>query len=144
MVCSPSPGCSASSQIVGKKPASVLPAPVAATSSALRPARARSSISSWCRRGSQPFDWNQPATTGGRRSVLDGIGSVAAPPLLFGIEVARSLLGAACLACRSPAHHQPDEHDQEDDRADDLHDPKGRFVHWPFLPKRELAVASPI
>ena len=40
---------------VGRKPASVLPAPVGATSRALRPARAAASISSWCRRGAQPL-----------------------------------------------------------------------------------------
>jgi hypothetical protein len=36
-----------------------LPAPVAATSNALRPRFASSSISSWWRRGAQPFESNQ-------------------------------------------------------------------------------------
>jgi hypothetical protein len=51
--------------MLGKNPASVFPAPVAATSKALRPARAASSISSWWRRGAQPRCANQRAMTGG-------------------------------------------------------------------------------
>ena len=43
-MCSPSAGASISSASVGRNPASVLPAPVAATSSACRPARAAASI----------------------------------------------------------------------------------------------------
>ena len=67
-MCSPSAGASISSQIVGRNPASVLPAPVAATSSAARPRRAASSISSWCRRGCQPRAANQSL----RRSRVSG------------------------------------------------------------------------
>src|SRR5438552_5871880 len=114
--------------MVGRNPASVLPAPVAATSSALRPSLARSSISSWCRRGCQPLDSNQRSTIGGR-SLLSFVGPLAPPLLLLGVEVARGLLGAAGLSRRTPARHQPNQHDQQDRRADDLHDPQLGLVH---------------
>ena len=65
-MCRPSVGASISSASEGRKPASVLPAPVGATSRALRPARAAASISSWCRRGAQPLAANQSAIAGGR------------------------------------------------------------------------------
>ena len=69
--------------MVGRKPASVLPAPVAATSSALRPRRASSSISSWCRRGRQPLASNQSLTTGGSaRSAV--VGPLAPAHFLLG------------------------------------------------------------
>src|SRR5947209_10680061 len=115
--------------MLGRKPASVLPAPVAATSNALRPRRARSSISSWCRRGCQPLAWNQSATTGGSASVFSGVGPLPAAAFLLGIAFARGLLGAAGLARRTAAHHQPDERDQEDRRADDVDDPPLGYVH---------------
>src|SRR4051795_8873374 len=115
--------------MVGRKPASVLPAPVAATSNALRPRRARSSISSWCRRGCQPLAWNQSATTGGSASGFSGVGPPAPPAFLLGIAFARRLLRAAGLPRRAPAHHEPDEHDEEDHRADDVDDPPLGYVH---------------
>ena len=62
------PGCAASaasSTSVGRNPASVLPPPVGAISSTLSPARAASSIASWCRRGVQPCAANQPAKGSG-------------------------------------------------------------------------------
>ena len=52
-------GASISSASEAMNPARVLPAPVGATSRALRPARAAASISSWCRRGAQPLAANQ-------------------------------------------------------------------------------------
>src|SRR5437868_7570845 len=106
-VCKPSLGCSASSQMAGRKPASVLPAPVAATSSALRPCRARSSISSWCRRGAQPLEWNQRSTTGGKALLFSLVGPLAPALFLLAIELVRRLLRAASLAGRPAAHDQP-------------------------------------
>jgi hypothetical protein len=50
---------------LGRNPASVLPAPVGAISSAERPARALASRSSWCGRGVQPRLANQRANTSG-------------------------------------------------------------------------------
>ena len=44
---------------VGRNPASVLPPPVGAISSTLSPARAASSMASWCGRGVQPCAANQ-------------------------------------------------------------------------------------
>src|SRR5207302_7879588 len=115
--------------MVGRNPASVLPAPVAATSNALRPRRARSSISSWCRRGCQPLDWNQSATTGGSASFFSGVGPLAPAGLLLGIAFVRRLLGPARLARRTAPHDQPDEHDEEDRGADDVDDPPLGYVH---------------
>src|SRR4051794_25710377 len=106
----------------GRNPASVLPAPVAATSKALRPALASSSISSWWRRGVQPLDANHSRTTGGSESVFSGVGPLAPALLLLPVEVVGRLLGPTGLARRPAAHHQPDQHDQEDDRAEDFHD----------------------
>src|SRR5207302_2286014 len=106
--------------MVGRNPASVLPAPVAATSNALRPRRARSSISSWCRRGCQPLDWNQSATTGGSASLFSGVGPLAPAHFLFGIAFVRRLFAPTGLARRTAAHDQPDQHDEEDRGADDV------------------------
>src|SRR6476660_3404095 len=93
----PSVGASISETIEARKPASVLPAPVGATSSALRPARAAASISSWCRRGDQPLAANQSATTGGSASVGadrsgDAVISAASLFLFLAIDVARPAL----------------------------------------------------
>src|SRR5207248_61454 len=93
-------GCSASSQVVGRNPARVLPAPVAATSSALRPAWASSSISSWCRRGAQPFDSNQRSTVPGSALLFSLIGSLAAALFLFpfrlGTRDTRAIMEVRC------------------------------------------------
>ena len=64
-VCMPARGASASVTSVGRNPASVLPPPVGAISSTLSPARAASSIASWCRRGVQPWAANQSAKGSG-------------------------------------------------------------------------------
>src|SRR4051812_40366029 len=120
--------------MAGRKPASVLPAPVAATSSAFRPRLASSSISSWCRRGCQPLDWNQSLTIGGSGSLLSLVGPLAPALLLFAIEIARRLFGAAGLARRAAAHHQPDQHDQQDRGQDDVDDPPLGYVHCSLLP----------
>src|SRR5437764_231746 len=112
--------------MVGRNPASVLPAPVAATSSALRPLRARSSISSWWRRGCQPLESNQRSTTSGTTLLFSFIGPLAPPLLFVGIEVAGRRLGAvalARLAGRAALHDHPDQHDEQDRRADDLDNP---------------------
>ena len=55
-----------SSTRLGRKPASVLPAPVGAISSAERPASAWASSSIWWGRGAQPRPANQPRKAGGR------------------------------------------------------------------------------
>src|SRR5690349_2848566 len=116
--------------MLGRNPASVLPAPVAATSSALRPALASRSISSWCRRGCQPLDWIQSATTGGRRSFFSFVGPLAPPRFFLLVEVVGCLLSASGLAGRTAIHDQPYQHDQKDDRAQDFHDAHQRFVHF--------------
>jgi hypothetical protein len=67
---------SANSTRVGKKPASVLPAPVGATSSTERPARAFSSSSSWCARGCQPRLANQRAKVWGKGEARGRLGTV--------------------------------------------------------------------
>src|SRR4029079_9867305 len=108
--------------MLGRNPARVLPAPVAATSKALRPALASSSISSWCRRGAHPFDWNQSLTTGGSESLLSFVGPRAPPRFFFLIKVVGRLLGPPGLAGRTAAHDHPHQHDQQDDRAQDFHD----------------------
>src|SRR6185503_3117160 len=126
--------------MVGRKPASVLPAPVAATSSALRPRRPTSSIASWWRRGRQPLDSNQRWTTGGSESVFSAVGSLAPALFLFTVELMGRLLGVAALAGRAALHHQPDQRDQQDRRADDFHDPNQRFVHLPLLPREPRAL----
>ncbi|GGZ86935.1 hypothetical protein GCM10011617_01970 [Novosphingobium arvoryzae] len=70
-MCSPSGGAAWESRSgvkaasVGRNPASVLPAPVSATSNACRPASAAASISSWCRRTRQPRAVNQSASEAG-------------------------------------------------------------------------------
>jgi len=61
---------------VGKNPASVLPAPVGAISSAERPACAFANNSSWCARGAQPRAANQRAKTSGNSAVC-GLSSVS-------------------------------------------------------------------
>ena len=64
-VCSPSRGCWARSTSVGRNPASVLPPPVGAISSALSPAAAASSIAAWNGRSAQPRRANQAANGSG-------------------------------------------------------------------------------
>jgi hypothetical protein len=59
---------SASSTRLGRNPASVLPAPVGATSRAERPAFALARRSSWCARGAQPRPANQARKRSGRKS----------------------------------------------------------------------------
>ena len=74
----PLPLPSASSTRVGRKPASVLPAPVGATSRAERPTCAAASSASWCGRGAQPRAANHSAKAGGKAVGEAGDGSGAA------------------------------------------------------------------
>ena len=110
------PGCSASSQMVGRKPASVLPAPVAATSSALRPARASvEHLELVPARRASPWRRTSRSTTCGKRSSLRGRRSPragAAPRPGRARAVACSV--RPVLPRRAAAHHQPDQHDQQD------------------------------
>src|SRR4029453_5969340 len=115
--------------MAGRKPARVLPAPVAATSKALRPVLASCSIWSWWRRGRQPLDWNQSVTTGGRGSVFSLVSPLAPAPLFLPVQLVGRLFRAPRLACRVTSHPQPDQTDQEDRWSDDLQDPQGGFVH---------------
>ena len=73
-----------------RPPQMLLPAPASlrlllshgggATSSTVRPARAPASISSWWRRGAQPFSANQDWMTGGSPKSLRRSGAFAASP----------------------------------------------------------------
>src|SRR5665213_2787971 len=64
----PSAELALNSTSVGKNPASVLPAPVGAISSAERSSRALASSSSWCSRGDQPRAANQRRKRSGSNS----------------------------------------------------------------------------
>src|SRR5947207_15996044 len=118
--------------MVGRKPARVLPAPVAATSSALRPAAARSSISSWCRRGCQPLASNHCWTTAGRALLLSLVGPLAPALFLFAVEIAGPGFGRVARLVGPPPHDQPQQHDQQDRRADDADDPELCLAHLAF------------
>src|SRR5207302_9756040 len=73
--------------------------------------------------------------------LFSGVGSLAPAALFFAIELVRRLLGPPRLACRTTAHDQPDQHDEEDRRTDDVDDPPLGYVHA-FLPSR--GTAAPI
>src|SRR5690606_12327862 len=66
-------GRALSSLMVGRNPASVLPAPVGAISIAEAPASVTRRTSSWCRRGSQPRCANQAVIAGWRGMRRSGI-----------------------------------------------------------------------
>ncbi|CAK7259040.1 protein of unknown function [Shinella sp. WSC3-e] len=65
----------------GRKPASVLPAPVGAMSSRLSPAVARARSSIWCARGCHPLAENQAVKAAGRR-----LGPVVESTVLTGLS----------------------------------------------------------
>ena len=79
---------------LGRKPASVLPAPVGAISRVERPALALSSSSNWCGRGAQPRAANQAAKGAGRRPA--------------GSEIsARAVTQSEVTPARHSVHHCP-------------------------------------
>ena len=127
-------------QMVGRKPASVLPAPVAATSSALRPARARVEHVELvaarlpAARREPVLDDRREALLAQRPSVL--FAARARPRPRKGRAVACSVCGrwSPAPGCAVAQHRRQTSSDQQDDRADDRPSmPQSAFVHMPFL-----------
>jgi hypothetical protein len=70
------------------------------------------------------------------------VGSLAPALLFLFVQLAGCLLGSARLTGRSAPHDQPDQHDEQDCRADDADDPESGFVHSLLL-AREPPALSP-